>query len=248
MAMANRNLLEQFTIALVLVAGLFLFAACSETVAPSPSIVATASETAAPAAPQGVGFLSDYSHLRPGQAGQPQWIYINPQAQWSKYTKVMIDPVTFIASANSQVSPDDQKALADYFYNQLKEQLSQKATIANKPGPDVLRLRVALTDAEGATPGLRSVSVIIPQARVLNMVQSAATGSYAFVGSASCEGEVTDSVTGEQLAAWIGKREGGLALASAAQWKWGDAESVMNYWAKRLADRYVELKSGQVAS
>lgn len=245
--MTNRELFRQVIITPALVAGLLMLGACSATVAPSPSVVQKISGAQTPSAPQGVGFLNDYSQLKPGQKGQAQWIYINPSAQWSKYTKVMIDPVTFIASADSKVSAQDQQALADYFYKQLKEQIGKVATIVDQPGPDVLRLRVALTDAEGATPGLRSVSVIIPQARILNLVQSAGTGSYAFVGSATCEGEVTDSVTGEQLAAWIDKREGGISLSAAAQWKWGDAESVMDYWAKKLADRYVELKSGQPA-
>lgn len=228
----------------LLMLSVLMLAACSQTVAPSQS--ASEAETVA-IAPHDVGFLNDYSKLKRGQGGQAQWIYINPHAQWSKYTKVMIDPVTFIASADTKVSSEDQQTLANYFYNELKKQMGEKATIVDKPGPDVLRLQVALTNAEGATPGLRSISVVIPQARVLNLAQSAATGSYAFVGSASCEGQVTDSVTGEQLAAWIDKREGGVALSSAAQWKWGDAENVMDYWAKRLADKYAEFKSGQAS-
>lgn len=248
MAMLNR--LSRFIIASAVCASLLMLGACSETVATAPIVpeASAGTEAAAPTTPQGVGFLSNYSNLKPGQQGQPQWVYVNPNVQWSKYTKVMIDPVTFVASENSDVSPEDQQALADYFYNELKKQIGEKATIVNQAGPNVLRLRVALTDAEGATPGLRSISVIVPQARVLNLVQSAATGSYAFVGSASCEGEVTDSVTGEQLAAWIDKREGGMAMASAAQWKWGDAENAMKYWAKTLAERYVELTSGQPAA
>jgi hypothetical protein len=60
----------------------------------------------------------------------------------------------------------------------------------------------------------------------------------------SSKGQVTDSVTGDLLAEWIDKREGGIALSSALQWKWGDAENAMDYWAKLLADRYDELKSG----
>jgi hypothetical protein len=156
----------------------------------------------------------------------------------------MIDPVTFVATANSNVSAEDQRTLANYFYNQLKEQLGAKAQIVDQPGPGVLRLQVALTDAEGATPGLRTISVVVPQARTTNMVQSLATGSYAFVGSASCEGQVTDSVTNERLAAWLDQREGGVALSAALQWKWGDAEHVMDYWAEQLTKRYVELRSG----
>lgn len=46
-----------------------------------------------------------------------------------------------------------------------------------------MQLQVALTNAAAATPGLRTVSVIIPQACILNSGQSLATGSYAFAGS-----------------------------------------------------------------
>jgi Protein of unknown function (DUF3313) len=227
---------------------LLLIAGCSQTVAPSPNVVERMEGQTTPPAPQGVGFLKDYSLLKIGKEGQAEWLYVNPQAQWANYSKVIIDPVTFIAASGSNVSAEDQQKLATYFYNQLKEQIGAKAQIVDQPGPGVLRLQVALTDAEGATPGLRSVSVVVPQARVLNMVQSVGTGSYAFVGSASCEGQVTDSVSGDVLAEWIDKREGGLAISSALQWKWGDAENAMTYWAKRLADRYVELKSGNAAS
>jgi uncharacterized protein DUF3313 len=246
--MTNVRLLGEKLALGVLLTAFFGFTACPQTVAPAPNIAERISGEPALSAPTGVGFLSDYSQLKPGREGQAQWIYIDPQAQWSKYDKVIIDPVTFIASSDSKVSAEDQQKLANYFYNQLKEQLAQKVTIVDQPDPDVLRLQVALTDAEGATPGLRSVSVVIPQARLLNMIQSAGTGSYAFVGSASCEGQVTDSVTGQRLAAWIDKREGGLAISSAAQWKWGDAEHAMDYWAKKLAARYEELKSGQSAA
>jgi hypothetical protein len=243
-SMNRRSRWTLIAIAVVPVSCLLMVAGCSQTVAPSPNVVERISGQETPAVPQGIGFLKDYSLLKAGQKGQPEWIYKNPQAQWSNYTKVKIDPVTFIAGSSSTVSAEDQQKLANYFYNQLKKEIGTKAQIVDQSGPGVLKLQIALTDAEGATPGLRTISVVVPQARVLNMVQSVGTGSYAFVGSASCEGQVTDSVTGELLAEWIDKREGGMALSSALQWKWGDAENVMDYWAKLLADRYVELKSG----
>jgi uncharacterized protein (DUF1810 family) len=52
---------------------------------------------------------------------------------------------------------------------------------------------------QAAVPGLRTISVIVPQARVLNMAQSLATDSYAFVGSAEAEMKLSDSVTGALL-------------------------------------------------
>jgi hypothetical protein len=112
-----------------------------------------------------------------------------------------------------------------------------------EPGPDVLTVQVALNNAAGVVPGLRSVSVLIPQARVLNFVQSLATGSYAFVGSAQAEAKIIDSVSGQLLAAGADRRQGGMQVASAAQWQWGDAEKVMQYWAERIPARLQELKA-----
>jgi hypothetical protein len=116
-------------------------------------------------------------------------------------------------------------------------------TVVDQPGPGVLVLRVALINAAGATPGLRSISVVIPQARIINGIQSLATGSYAFVGGAEAEIKVTDGQSGQLLAASADKRQGGMALSTAAQWKWGDAESVMDYWAQKIAERAHQLQT-----
>jgi len=46
----------------------------------------------------------------------------------------------------------------------------------------------------------------------------------------------------KRLAASVDKREGGMALSSALQWRWGDAEAVLDYWADKLTRRLAELK------
>src|SRR5882762_3077795 len=153
-------------------------------------------EQAKPDTVQQTGFLKNYSQLQPGAKDQALLVYFNPDARWSRYTKVMIEPVTFWGDASSNVSVEDQQKLSSYYYNKLNEDLSQKFQIVDRAGPGVMTLRVALTDPTAATPVLRSVSVVIPQARLLNSVGNLATGSYAFVGSAQSEGEVVDSQTG----------------------------------------------------
>jgi hypothetical protein len=220
----------------------------STTEAPSQNIVQKM-EGEAPPATKTSGFLGDYSQLQPGKEGQTALVYINPNPQWAKFTKVIIDPVQFWANPDVGVSTQDQQTLCEYFYNKVAEDLQNDGyTAVTPPGPDVMKLHIALTDANGATPGLRSVSVVIPQARILNLVQSMGTGSYAFVGGAQAEAEITDSVTGERLAASVDKREGGMALSTAMQWKWGDAENVMDYWAQKLATRLKELKRQNTTS
>jgi hypothetical protein len=97
-------------------------------------------------------------------------------------------------------------------------------------------------DATTATPGLRSISVIVPQARILNGVQSLATGSYAFVGSAEAEMKATDSATGALLAAAVDQRAGGMGIKGAASFQWGDAENAMDYWAQKISSRILQLQ------
>lgn len=169
-------------------------------------------------------------------------VYVNSSAQWSVYNKILLQPVEFWDDASTTVSASDQQMLGEYFYNQLKEDLSKNFTLVDQPGPGVLVLRVAIVNATTATPGLRTVSVIVPQARVLNGIQSLATGSYAFVGSAEAEMKATDASTGQFLAGAIDKRAGGMAISQAAQWQWGDAKSAMDYWAQRITVRLLELQ------
>jgi hypothetical protein len=220
---------------------------CAQTVSSQPAVVKQV-ESGQPAPAISGFFGQDASLLQPGKEGQAAMVYINPNAQWSKYNKILLEPVEFWDSANSKVSPSDQQMLTAYFYNKLKEDLQKNFTLVDQGGPGVLQLQVAMVNASSATPGLRSVSVVIPQLRILNAAQSLATGSYAFVGSAEAEMKATDSATGELLAAAIDKRAGGMALSSAAQWKWGDAENAMNYWAEKVSSRFLELQGRAPAS
>lgn len=215
---------------------------CSTTVESKPE-AAKALESGGPLPPSVTSFMGDdASKLQPGPEGGAALAYINPNAQWSQYTKIYLMPVEFWAAADSKVSQSDQQMLTAYFYNKLQEDLSKNFTIVNQPGPGVMTLRVALMDATTAVPGLRTVSVIVPQARVLNGIQSLATGSYAFVGSAEAEMKATDSTTGQLLAAAVDQRAGGMGVKSATSFEWGDSENAMDYWAEKINNRFLQLQ------
>jgi Protein of unknown function (DUF3313) len=221
-----------------------LTAGCAKTVSEQSAVVKQVESGESAAS----GFFgSDMSLLQPGQEGQAAMVYINPNAQWGQYDKIMLEPVQFWDSAESTVSPSDQHTLTAYAYNKLKEDLQKNFTLVDQGGPGVLVLQLALVNASAATPGLRSVSVMIPQLRVINMAQSLATGSYAFVGSAEATMKATDAVTGQLLAAAIDKRAGGLAMSSAAQWKWGDSENAIDYWAEKIDSRLLQLQGRTTA-
>ena len=175
--------------------------------------------------------------LTRGADGQAALRYVNPAAQWTRYKKIIIRPVTFWGDEQSKLSPEDQQMLVSYFYQALNEELAEKFQIVHQPGPDVLDLEVAVTDIEAATRALRSISMVVPQARLLATLKRGVTGSYPFVGGAQAEFTISDAMTGDVLAVGVDRRIGGGSLRTAAVWHWGDAENAMREWAKLLTER-----------
>jgi hypothetical protein len=219
-----------------------LASGCSTTVESTPA-AAKDLESGAPLPSSVTGFLGpDAARLAPGPEGGAALAWINPNAQWASYSKIQLMPVEFWAAADSTVSASDQQMLTGYFYNALQTNLAKSFTLVDQPGVGVMILRVALMDATTATPGLRSISVVIPQARLLNGVQSLATGSYAFVGSAEAEMMLTDSLNGALLAEAVDQRAGGMGIKGAASFQWGDAQNAMDYWAQKIPDRILQLQ------
>jgi hypothetical protein len=250
--MTHRSISMKLTTGLLsaMLAG-WLLAGCSQTAAPEPNIIQRIQgETPAPPAPS--GFLgSDYSLLTPPAEGSDQQAmlrYLNPNATWTSYNKIIIAPVGFWAQDDSKVSKNDQQALCDYMFNSLTTVLSKNFAITSQPGPGVMNLAVALTDATTTVPGLRTVSVVVPQARVLSAIKMAATGTYSFVGSAQGAGKINDSVSGQLLAAWVDKRVGGTSIKNANASTWGDADTIINYWADGLDKKLVSFGVQQTPS
>ncbi|MCC8403232.1 DUF3313 domain-containing protein [Paraburkholderia sp. MMS20-SJTN17] len=194
------------------------------------------------------GFLTDPSLLKPGKEGEARLRYVKPGVDWSSYTGIFLEPVVFISDANAKVDAKEQQILASYYYNALRTHLSKVLPIVEQQGPHVLVVRAALTNVTSSTPGLRTISLIVPQARLLDSAQSLATDSYAFVGSAQSEGEVTDGGTGQILIEGVDGRSGGMSLKDVGGGVWDDAEKAMDYWAQLAATRLTQLKSGAPAS
>lgn len=228
-----------------------LIAGCAPTAAPAPTIIQRV-QGEKPAPPPPTGFLgSDYSLLKPAAEGSDQkamLAYTDTSANFGSYSKIMIAPVTFWAQDDSKLAASEQQALCNQFYNELKEELGKSFKLVDEPGPGVAKLSVALTDATSAVPVLRTISVIVPQARAVSTIKQALTGKYAFVGSATGEAKLTDSASGQLLAAWADKQVGSGALRNATVVQWGDAENAMKYWANGLGQRLGTLGVQQTAS
>lgn len=196
----------------------------------------------------GSGFLGkDYALLTPGEVskGQAGLRYFNPSAQWKQYSKIIVDPVTFWGDEmNAKIPPTDQQALSTYFNGALEKAFSEKFQVVTQPAPGVVKLQVAVVDAEAATPGLRTISMVVPQARLLSTVGSMASGKQVFAGALQVETKLIDAATGQVLAAAVARSVGGSSIKTAAQWEWGDVQNAMDAFAGRAAGNLYALTSG----
>jgi hypothetical protein len=191
------------------------------------------------------GLIGKYCNmLTPGTDKQMALRYVNPAAKWSQYNKILIAPVTYWGNEAAKIPHSDAQTLVNYFQQTLKEQLGKKFEVVDEPGSGVMTLTVALTDAESATPVLRSISMIIPQAHMLSNIKYLATGTFPFVGGAQVEGKVQDSMSGQVLAAVVDKRLGGGSFTTGFQWQWGDVENAMKFWAETAANKLSAWTSG----
>ena len=196
------------------------------------------------------GFLVDaYPLLKPGKEGEANLVYLNPEARWRTYDKIMLDPVTVwlgkdaVAKDTGVVPPEDVRNLANLFYQKVSEQLSKDYTLVQESGPGVMRLSGALSDVEHGMPVLDTISTVVPQAHILSEGKKLASGTHAFVGGASVEFRMVDAQSGKLLGAGIDRRAGGKTLTKGFGY-WADVDNIFDYWAAKIRWRLCKLRGG----
>jgi Protein of unknown function (DUF3313) len=182
------------------------------------------------------GFLGDYSQLKPREGYQAQEVYVDTKANWKSYSAVYIQSVTmYVSDASKKPSAEEQKMLTDMLYKSLHDKVAEKFKIADKAGPGVLELRAALTQTKGARVLLNTVTTVVPQLRTASAVAGLGTDTAALVGTASMEGELTDSASGERLAAVVDSRAGTKGVLRMLS-KWADVQAICDHWGERTRD------------
>ena len=186
------------------------------------------------------GFLEDYSMLRKGEEGEALLVYHNSQADFSRYQTVYVDSVVVMINDPSEVSQEDLNRFADDLRSKVIWQLKQQYLVVPKSVPNALRVELALTEAAPSDVGMDVVSTLVPPAGMFSGAKGLATGTQAFVGSASVEAKITDSSTGELLLAAVDRRVGGRTLDGSMD-SWDDVQQAFTYWAEQLNKKLGEL-------
>ena len=179
--------------------------------------------------PEQTGFLSDYSKLE--RDTDNRWIYST--AKTVDYSKFYIEPVAilFEPREDPEFSPDQLEELKTYVVVRLTKRLTEDDgyEVVSGPGPGVASFRMGITDVDASIAAL-NISVY-----------TRVTG--AGLGGIAAEGEIVDSMSGEQLAAAIRWGSGSRVMGRGTQIikgevsKLGDAKLVIDNWTKDIRKR-----------
>lgn len=194
------------------------------------------------------GFLGDYSMLRKGGSGEALLVYIDTEADFKAYGKVLMEPIKVYTAKDGKLAKlpkEDVKKILDYLDATIREQLKQDYTLTDQPGPDVMRLRVAVTEAEASPVVMDTISSIIPIGLAVSTIKRVAFGSHLAVGEAGVEAELQDSVSGKRLLAAVDRQVGRKYTGKFDKFnKWHAVQSAFDHWAIQLKERLAELRTG----
>jgi hypothetical protein len=195
------------------------------------------------------GFLGDYSQLRKGTGDEAQLVYWKPGVDFRKYDKMLLEPIHVRCTPEKSwfrdASDEELKALLDYFDAAIRKNLEDEFEFVERPGPGVLRLRIALTEMMGANVARDILSSAIPQPLALSTLKRVVLNKATGVGEAAVEMELVDSVTKERLAAGVDKRIGEKFTGKFDKFdQWRAPKAAFDYWAMRMKVRAIESRGG----
>lgn len=169
------------------------------------------------------GFLLDYSQFQVDAKDKSLLWYEKEGTGWQRFRKLMIDPVVVYLhpdARNRPVQPAALEKLTAYFRETVVKEVEDEYPVVEVAGPDVLRIRAAITD-------------VIPVEPVVNVLTTAAIGIPLDMGGAAIEAEFLDSETGERLGAIVDMKLG-TPLDISGFTSLGHARTAFKQWAKEL--------------
>jgi hypothetical protein len=174
------------------------------------------------------GFLVNYSSFKPVPNFPNVLFYKNPGLSLDQigeqYSAFMIDPIAVYFHPDvigRAVKPDDLKDLTDYFQRELAIVLNKQFHVVDTPGPDVARIRIAVTNVSASNFRL----TIHPTLAAVDLEHAA------------MELEVIDSKTAGRIMALIDLRSRGTIT------KFDDltikkySHAVIDAWIKEIPER-----------
>jgi hypothetical protein len=192
---------------------------------------------------ESAGFLTDevFSKLVPTNNSLRAGLgYINTGMDISRHDKILLDPVvSFVGEDSAEaLNAEDKQTLVNNFHALLASELSKDYQLVAAPGPNTLRVQVAIVRATKSSVALDTVSTILPVGIVATKVASYVTGKPSFTGQLKIEFEVRDALTRELFGAGIDSRAGGKVLSEDQLNAWSDVNKVMTLFAQLMRHQF----------
>lgn len=185
--------------------------------------------------PSQSGFLNGhYKDMQPGPEGGANNRWLKPGVDFGKYNKVMLDSVVFYFAEDSEykgIDPVQLKELSDACNLAIVNALKDKYPLVSEPGPDVVRLKIALTGIKQSRPVLSGVSSIVPIGLGISIIKKGATGAWTGSGATSAELMMIDAVSNTVIGAAQDEQTAGFTERFTS---YGSAEEAFNFWAGRI--------------
>jgi hypothetical protein len=155
------------------------------------------------------GYLGNYDKLTEytDEQGLRVLRYVNPKLKQGSRTKIILDDIVFYppvdeaalaeADPKGQITKEALMKIRDYANEALQREVGKVMTLTNQPGPDTLRIRIALTGVSTSTQELKAYEYI-PVGLVIAGIATA-IGERDIDAFVITEGELLESDTGERL-------------------------------------------------
>ncbi len=192
------------------------------------------------------GFLDYYSVLRQDPADRGTRFFTDAASDFSRYDSVIVEPVGIWRNAAAAPGTIDEAKLAQlgsYYLGALRRELGRFYRLTNTPGTQTLRLRAALTEVRQSKIRLEARAVSPPARPDPEVIlQPFKPATRTFLERAAMEVELTDSATGNPIAAFVTIGAGGQPAANLFEVK-----AAADSWAQRIARRLSRWKASQSA-
>ncbi|WP_123071201.1 DUF3313 domain-containing protein [Massilia aurea] len=193
------------------------------------------------------GFLGDYSQLKPAPDRDGVELYIDRSVDYTRYTKLLLDPIQVLATpapGQPPPAPDAVARMSADFQQSLQRALAPTYQVVTAPGPDVLRVRIAITNLQTVKPPT-GASDFLPIKALYNAGRAAAGTSPRLVEmTAEMEALAPD---GRRVVAATATRRGDKTLPQGEQITWAELQSISDYWAGNFRSRLDEMRGSGTA-
>jgi len=192
--------------------------------------------------PSQSGFLGDYSQLQPAPDREGVMIWVDQSTDLRPYTKLMFDPVQVLATPGpdqAQLPPDVLQRIGGQFQASLTRELQPAYQVVTMPGPDVLRVRSAITHIQPVKPDPGAID-FMPIKAAYNVGREATVGGPR-VAEMQAELEVLDP-SGKRVVAATVTRKGDHELPQGERITWESLPPITDYWARNFRTRLDQLR------